>query len=264
MVLLDGMRYDTAIEQMGFLYHLVETNQASLFKVISELPARSRPMYETIHTGLPVSKHGIYSNEIVRQSNVPNIFKIARDNGKKTAAAAFSWYSELYIKSPYDIIEDRETDDESALIQHGRFYAYDEYPDIELFADGCLLMRRFNPDYLLIHAMGADDMGHHFGADSREYRRAAVVQDAILSNQVFDWLERGYHILITGDHGMNEYRGHNGNTPGEREVPLFLILKDQPGKGDAGEVLSQLQIAPTICKLLGVPVPDSMKNPPII
>lgn len=264
MVLSDGLRYDTAVEQMGFLFHLVEIKRASLFKVIGEFPALSRPMYETIHTGLPVSKHGIYSNQIVRKSNVPNIFQSARDHGKKTAAAAFSWYSELYNKVPYDIIDDRETDDESALIQHGRFYSYDEFPDIELFALGSMLMRRFDPDYLLIHPMGVDDMGHHFGSDSPEYRKATAKQDVILANQVFEWLERGYNILVTADHGMNKDKGHNVTSLRERELPLYLILVEENGKGDTGEVLSQLQIAPTVCKLLGIPIPETMKSPPII
>lgn len=264
MVLSDGLRYDTAIEQMGFLNHLVEIKRASLFKVIGELPAVSRPMYETIHTGLPVSKHGVYSNLVIRRSIMPNIFQAARDHGKTTAAAALSWYSELYNKVPYDIIDDRETDDESALIQHGRFYHYDEFPDIELFAMGVMLMRRFNPDYLLIHPMGVDDTGHHFGSDSPEYRRAAAKQDAILANLVFDWLERGYNIIVTADHGMNNDKTHNMASLKDRELPLFLMLADESGKGDTGEVISQLQIAPTICKLLDIPIPETMKSPSFI
>lgn len=264
MVLSDGLRKDTALEQMGFLYHLVEVKRASLYTVIGELPAVSRPMYETIHTGTPVSTHGVYSNQIVRRSKMPNLFQAARDHGKKTAAAAFCWYSELYNKAPYDIIEDRETDDESALIQHGRFYAYDEFPDIELFALGAMLMRRFDPDYLLIHPMGVDDMGHHFGSESPEYGRAAAKQDAILANQVFDWLGRGYNVLVTADHGMNQNKSHNMASQKDRELPLYLILAEEPGRGDTGEVISQLQIAPTICRLLDVPIPETMKKPPIL
>ncbi|MBE9473242.1 MAG: alkaline phosphatase family protein, partial [Chloroflexi bacterium] len=67
LVLSDALRYDTAVAGMGFLGHLVETQQASLYKVIGELPSMSRPMYETVHTGLPVSQHGILANYIVRR-----------------------------------------------------------------------------------------------------------------------------------------------------------------------------------------------------
>jgi len=264
LVLSDGLRYDTAVQQMGFLYHLLESKLASLYKMIAELPAVSRPLYETTHTGLPVFEHGITSNQVVRRSNVPNVFQVAKDAGKTTAAAAYSWFSELYNCAPYDIIDDREVDDESLLIQHGRFYSYDEFPDVELFAFGVMLMRRFNPDYLLIHPMGVDNAGHLFGADSREYRRAVVKQDVILANQIFSWVDGGYTIIVTGDHGMNNDHGHNGNTPAEREVPLFIIRPGISGKGDTGEVLSQLQLAPTICKLLGISIPKTMKADPII
>ncbi|MCK4901193.1 MAG: nucleotide pyrophosphatase, partial [Anaerolineales bacterium] len=55
LVLSDALRYDTAVAGMGYLGHLVEVKLASLYKVIGELPSMSRPMYETVHTGLPVS-----------------------------------------------------------------------------------------------------------------------------------------------------------------------------------------------------------------
>jgi len=66
LILSDGLRYDAAVEGMGYLGHLVETKQTSLYKVIGELPSTSRPIYETIHTGLPSSEHGVVSNSVVR------------------------------------------------------------------------------------------------------------------------------------------------------------------------------------------------------
>ena len=87
LVLSDGLRYDAAVAGMGFLGHLVETRQASLYQVQGELPSMSRPMYETIHTGLVASEHGIVSNSITRRSNKPNIFELASKAGRITAAA---------------------------------------------------------------------------------------------------------------------------------------------------------------------------------
>jgi len=264
LVLSDALRYDTAVAGMGFLGHLVEIKTASLYKVIGELPSCSRPMYETIHTGLPVTEHGIYSNQTVRRSNVPNIFQSARDAGKATAAAAYFWVSELYNHAPFDFIDDREVDDESLLIQHGRFYTEDFYPDVELFAIAGLLARKFDPDYLLVHPMGMDDIGHKYGANSREYRNNAIHQDMMLVNLIPEWMERGYNILVTGDHGMNDDHGHGGTTQVLRELPLYLIRPGVPGAGDTGEVISQMQIAPTVCKLLGIPIPETMKQLPIV
>lgn len=264
LVLSDALRYDVAVSHMGYLGHLVETRLASLYKVIGELPSMSRPMYETIHTGLPVSEHGVTSNYLVRRSLKPNIFQCAVQAGKTTAAAAYSWFSELYNRAPYDLIEDREVDDESLLIQHGRFYSEDDYPDVELFADGAMLARRFDPDYLLIHPMGMDYTGEKYGADTPQYRSQAIRQDVILASLIPEWLGRGFTVLVTGDHGINADGAHGGTTPDVREVPLFLISPGLPGAGDTGATVSHLQFAPTICWLLGLPIPDTMKGKPLL
>jgi predicted AlkP superfamily pyrophosphatase or phosphodiesterase len=264
LVLSDGLRYDTAVAGMGFLGHLVEKKLASRYKVVGELPSVSRPMYETIHTGLPASEHGIVSNLVVRRSTQPNIFLAAIEAGKKTAAAAYYWYSELYNRSPFDRIEDREVDDSSLPIQHGRFYTQDDYPDVELFATSMMLARKYNPDYLLVHPMGMDNMGEKYGAGSGEYQRQAVRQDMWLAAFIPEWLEKGYIILVTGDHGMSAFGHHGGTTPDVREVPLYLMGKNLVGKGETNEVVSQLQIAPTICRLLDIKIPNSMKQSPVI
>jgi predicted AlkP superfamily pyrophosphatase or phosphodiesterase len=264
LILSDGLRYDTAVANMGYLGHLVETRQATLYKVMGELPSMSRPMYETIHTGLTASEHGIVSNLVVRRSTKPNVFQSAVRAGKTTAAAAYWWFSELYNRAPFDRIQDREVDDETLLIQHGRFYTQDDYPDIELLATAGMLVRRFKPDYLLIHPMGMDHAGETYGADSPEYRKHAIGQDMWLATFVSEWLEAGYNILLTADHGVNADGHHGGTLPEVREVPLFIMQPEQAGKGDTQAVVSQLQLAPTLCKLLDVPIPETMQHPPLI
>jgi predicted AlkP superfamily pyrophosphatase or phosphodiesterase len=44
LILSDALRYDVAVARMGFLGHLVETKQASLYEVQGELPSMSRAM----------------------------------------------------------------------------------------------------------------------------------------------------------------------------------------------------------------------------
>ncbi len=264
LILSDGLRYDTAVAGMGYLGHLVEAKLASLYKIRGEVPTMSRPMYETVHTGLPVSEHGVVSNLVVRRSIRPNLFQVFRDAGKTTAAAAYYWFSELYNRIPFDPIDDREVDDETLLIQHGRFYTGDEYPDQDLLLTAAHLVRRFDPDYMLIHPLGMDHTGETYGAESSQYRNHATFQDKWLASLIAEWMERGYHILVTGDHGLNADRYHGGTTPDVREVPLYLIRAGTPGLGDTGETKSQLQIAPTLCSLVGVPIPHSMRHAPIV
>jgi predicted AlkP superfamily pyrophosphatase or phosphodiesterase len=264
LILSDALRYDAATEGMGYLGHLVESNQASLYKIIGELPGMSRPMYETIHTGLSSSAHGIVANSIVRLSTQPNLFRLAHDTGRVTAAAAYYWFSELYNRAPFNRVDDREVDDASLPIQHGRFYTEDEYPDVELFATAAHLVRRFSPDYLLIHPMGLDYAGETFGADSREYRNRAIRQDAQLAPHIAEWMGLGYTLLVTGDHGINKDGAHGGPALDQRETPLYLIQPNSMGQGNTQQSASHLQIAPTILKLLDLPIPETMKHSPLL
>jgi predicted AlkP superfamily pyrophosphatase or phosphodiesterase len=264
LVLSDALRYDVAKDNMGFLGHLVESKKAVLYKIIGELPSMSRPMYETIHTGLSSSEHGIAANSIVRTSDKPNVFQEVRNAGRVTAAAAYYWFSELYNRAPYNAIDDKETDDESLNIQHGRFYTQDEYPDVELFVSAAMLVRRYSPDYLLLHPMGMDYHGETYGSDSKEYRNHAIYQDSKLAPLIMEWMERGYVVFVTGDHGINKDGAHGGTTPEQREVPLFIMQPNMEGKGDTGETVCHLQIAPTILNLLGISIPSTMKYPPLL
>ena len=118
LIMSDALRYDVSRSHMGYLGHLVETKQATLYKIIGELPSMSRPMYETIHTGMVSSEHGIVANTVVRRSSMPNIFQSAVDAGKVTAAVAYYWVSELYNRAPFNWIDDKEVDDEKLLVQH--------------------------------------------------------------------------------------------------------------------------------------------------
>ena len=263
LIMSDALRYDVAKSHMGFLGHLVETKQASLYKIIGELPSMSRPMYETIHTGMPSSEHGIVANTVVRRSTVPNVFQSVVGAGRVTAAVAYYWVSELYNRAPFDWIDDKEVDDEKLLVQHGRFHRMDDYPDEESFASAALLGRRFAPDYLLLHPVMMDYMGETYGSDSVQYRRQAIKQDVLLGPLSVEWRERGYTILITGDHGINPDGHHGGTTAEQREVPLFVITPEGQGQGDTGETVSHLQIAPTVLQRLGIPIPETMKLKPL-
>jgi predicted AlkP superfamily pyrophosphatase or phosphodiesterase len=259
LILSDALRYDAAVAGMGFLGHLVESKQASLYEVQGELPSLSRPMYETIHTGLTSSQHGIVASSVVRRSNKPNVFEMAHQAGLSTAAAAYFWFSELYNRVPYDPIDDREVDDETLPIQHGRFYTQDDYPDLELFHTAAMLVRKFDPDYLLVHPMGMDYLGELYGADTREYRNHTSFQDECLAPLIVEWMGKGYNILVTGDHGINADHLHGGTTPEMRRAPLYVIQPGQAGRGNTGRMVSMLQLAPTLCKLLGVEAAETMK-----
>jgi predicted AlkP superfamily pyrophosphatase or phosphodiesterase len=264
MVLCDGLRYNTAVEMMGYMELMVEKQLASRYYIQGEMPTISRPMYETIHTGTPVNIHGITSNWVVRPSNMPNIFSIARENGKKTAASANFWFSELYNGCPYISGQDKECDDPALNIQYGRFYTTDAMPDEEIFNSGQSLLRKYHPDYLLIHPIGMDTLGHIHGPESNQYRNTAMLIDMFLATYVPGWLDEGYTVFVTADHGMSRNNSHNGSLPESRDIPLYLIQPQKPVAKILENNQSMLSIAPTVLKIMGLPVPATMKQSPLV
>ncbi|HJF51942.1 MAG TPA: alkaline phosphatase family protein [Butyricicoccus pullicaecorum] len=259
LVMIDAQGFETAVQRAGFLEHLCEVGLAAKYRVACGLPSSSRPMYETILTGLPVSEHGIYSNQTVRRSTSENLFALTRRHGKTNAAAAYGWVSELYTDhAPFDVFRDRMQLDGSGDIDHGIFYIEDTYPDSHLYADGEMLRQMYHPDFLLIHPMNVDDMGHRHTAASREYGHASEVsfdQIAILFDR---WREDGYDLLVTGDHGMDLLGMHGGNEAIQREVPLYIV-SDAAEPGDyTDHAISNLNLAPFICDLLEIPRGEHM------
>ena len=99
--------------------------------------------------------------------------------------------------------------------------------------------------------MGIDHAGHRAGADSRAYRDAARATDALLAAYLPRWLEAGYPVLITSDHGMDADGSHTDPTPAARRVPLWLA----GAPGDTKLPTRQTGIAPLAARLLGLTWP---------
>ena len=73
--------------------------------------------------------------------------------------------------------------------------------------------------------------------------------DVLLAEYIQTWLDAGYQILVTADHGMNNDRSHNGVLPEEREVPLIVL--GSAFSLDPAARPQQTELCGTICQLLG-------------
>ena len=251
LVVLDGLSYGVAEHAMGHIQAYCMAGRAALYRLQCELPALSRPLYECILTGVPPIDSGIVHNDVVRLSNERSVFHYAREAGLSTAAAAYHWVSELYNRAPFHAARDRHSETPKLPIQHGHFYYEDHYPDSHLFADAESLRLRHKPDFLLVHPMNIDDAGHKHGLDSSQYRNAARRADILLAEYLQRWLDDGYQVLVTADHGMNNDRSHNGLLPEEREVPLFTL--GSAFSLDISARPKQTELCGILCELLGAP-----------
>ena len=260
LVLLDGCGYEVASELLGCVEGLLDSRPGAKYRVQASIPSLSRPAYQTILTGLPPHEHGVWSNQDHRISVPDNVFTLCRTNGLNTAAAAYHWGSELYSRTPFDPHSDRIQLGSTGAIANGLFYFEDGYPDTHVYADGEFLRRTFQPDFLLLHSMNIDDAGHGHGSASAQYRRAVLAVDSILADLLPTWLHDGHSVVITADHGMDEMGMHGGTTQAHREVPLYVFADEvRPGRHTDASI-SQLSIAPLLCRLLGLPPSAKMQS----
>jgi 2,3-bisphosphoglycerate-independent phosphoglycerate mutase len=112
-------------------------------------------------------------------------------------------------------------------------------------------------DFICLNFANADMVGHT-GVWAAAIKAVETV-DYCVSRIVPAALEHGYAVFLTADHGNSDYMVNPDGTPNTAHtlnpVPLFLISNDYHGvlrKGKLGD------IAPTILKYMGLPIPKEM------
>ncbi|EST12676.1 alkaline phosphatase family protein [Sporolactobacillus laevolacticus] len=259
-MMIDGLRLDKARLHMGFMEHLVEQKKAAFYQVHSQLPSLSRPMYELLLTGVVPAESQIVSNLSVQASKEESLFDLTSKNHLVNATASYYWVSELYEHAPFRIFQDRIQHHPDHPIQHGIFYMQDDYPDSHLLMDANYLLNTYAPDFLYIHSMNVDDAGHKFKPDSFEYCNKVAEIDNILSLCIPKWIEAGYQVIVTADHGMNPLGFHGGTSKEERHVPLYILSDKVAMEEHSDSFVSQLMIAPLACHLLQIEKSEKMQE----
>ncbi len=254
VILLDGCTRE-GTKALGYLESLKESGACSRFDVMGELPSLSRPMYETIFTGLPVRKHGIVHNGVIRRSSFMSVFDLCKKAGYHTTMAAYYWMYELFCEARFHY-ENIMIDNDTETINHGFFYFEDAFPDNHVYAMAEALIERYHDDLVVIHPMNIDDQGHKFGKDSREYLAAIGKNDAYISEMIMRHQEE-YDFMIFSDHGMNEKGLHGGNTAEERQSFLY-VLKEHFNAQE--HLLTTCQLANLMCQLLGIESDENMEE----
>ncbi|MBN9221717.1 MAG: alkaline phosphatase family protein [Mesorhizobium sp.] len=270
LIILDGVPYRNWRRLMGNLEGWVQSGEAQVWKMRSVLPSTSACCYASIHTGVSPQVHGILSNENRFRVKQPDIFSEVSKAGGKTGAVTHSYWSEFFRSYPFDLVEDMEYDEPGGPITHGRFHTMTGYnarnqmtpSDVDLFATLTMLTKRHGIDYGILHTCTLDSMGHRFGHDCHEMDHACYAMDGMLAGFLPGWIDAGYEVMVTADHGQTD-RGHHGGH--DDEMQDFALYYFGSGKGPEGDVLlDQLQLAPTILSRLGVPVPATMKAKPFL
>ena len=233
LIIIDGLRYDTSLK-MPFINSEIKKN-GILYKACCDVPSLSRPGYERLLTGSETLINGFNSNENFMPSLIPDLFLLSKKQKLKTSAIAYYWVHQMF----------------PANIDYTYFYYFD---DKNIYTKSKEIIKSYSPDFLIIHPMEIDNMGHKYGGISKEYMDAAYTVDNAIKN-LWDLLNKNnYTIIITSDHGQLDTGGHGGNDICCIQVPIFIFgsyIKNISHKNNLS--IKQIDIAPTICDILGIP-----------
>lgn len=270
LIILDGVPWRNWRRLFGNLEGWVQSGDARVWKMRSVLPSTSASCYASIHTGVAPQAHGILSNEVRLRVTQPDLFSEVTKAGGKTGAVTHSYWSEFFNRHPFDLVRDIEYDEPDGPITHGRFHTMTGYghdnqmtpSDVDLFATLTMLTARFGIDYGILHTCTLDSMGHRFGHDCVEMDKACFATDGMLAAFLPRWLEGGYEVIVTADHGQSD-RGHHGGQ-GEDQQDFALYYFGAGDGANAEVTLDQLQLAPSILSRLGDAIPATMKAEPFL
>ncbi|XP_013163026.1 PREDICTED: GPI ethanolamine phosphate transferase 2-like isoform X1 [Papilio xuthus] len=116
-------------------------------------------------------------------------------------------------------------------------------------------------DFLVLHYLGLDHIGHLEGARSPKIKPKLIEMDEVvkkLYTAMRQWSRTGV-LIVCGDHGMRDAGGHGGASPAEVLVPMVVIKTDDgfrcPHPNGPGPTVGQVDIAPTVAWLLRAPPP---------
>ncbi|GAB4094092.1 2,3-bisphosphoglycerate-independent phosphoglycerate mutase [Flaviaesturariibacter terrae] len=113
------------------------------------------------------------------------------------------------------------------------------------------------PDFVCLNYANADMVGHTGVWDA--VIKAVETVDQCVARVVTTALAHGYTVFLTADHGNSDYMINEDGTPNTAHttnpVPLFIIDKNWRGSIHPGKLGD---IAPTILKMMGLPIPAEM------
>jgi 2,3-bisphosphoglycerate-independent phosphoglycerate mutase len=146
------------------------------------------------------------------------------------------------------------------LIPSPKVATYDLKPEMSAVeVTGAVVneIRTNPPDFICLNFANADMVGHTGVFEAAV--KACETVDTCLKQVVEAGLEHDYSMIITADHGNADYMVNPGGQPHTAHtlnpVPVFVI----PGEANAPLRKGTLiDVAPTLCYLMGLPVPDMM------
>jgi predicted AlkP superfamily pyrophosphatase or phosphodiesterase len=176
----------------------------------------------------------------------PNIFSLLKEQRPSAKIGYFYDWEGMKYLCPDDALDRMERKPKLSY-------------DLEAVFDVALYIKKQKPTLLFTYFAGPDSIGHRTGFDSSEYYNRlmeidyyigiiekAVIEAGIYENTVF---------ILSSDHG-GIGKGHGGDTPLERQIPVILYGKNIKQNYEIASQVMIYDIAPTIAHIFKLDIPD--------
>ncbi|XP_026320459.1 GPI ethanolamine phosphate transferase 2 isoform X2 [Hyposmocoma kahamanoa] len=255
LMVIDGLRYDFASEQyMPFVGQLLKNKSACIHVSVAEPPTVTMPRIKAMMTGSVSTFADVALNFGAPAVKGDSVLRVARSRGLRTVMYGDDTWLRLFpgLWVEYDgttsfYVTDYTEVDNNVTRHLDKILAPDE-------------TKKPNFDFLVLHYLGLDHIGHLEGARSPKIAPKLIEMDNVVKKiytAMQKWDRTGV-LFICGDHGMRDAGGHGGATPAEVLVPLVVIKSKNfvcPHPVGPGPTVAQVDVAPTIAWLLNAPLP---------
>ena len=189
-------------------------------------------------------------------SDLPGVPGLARAAGRQTELFGDSIWRELFPKG--FVVAETEVR-VPRIIFYLRAETLVDETRVKRLAER--LRKGTPPDFLVLHLVGLDHAGHRHGVKSAGYADIARRTVAHIEN-IVRLLPPDTVVLLTSDHGATDSGGHGGASEVETTAPLFAF---GPGIVAGARVnINQIDLAPTLSCLLGLPFPTTSLGRPAV
>ena len=127
-------------------------------------------------------------------------------------------------------------------------------------------LQRDDWDIMILHYLGLDHIGHIAGPASPLVGPKLHEMDQVLKD-IYSHILRSDHqrdvsslLVLCGDHGMSDVGSHGGSSLAETSTPLVFmspLFERHGGEAFSGKQVQQIDLAPTLSLLLGLPIPQN-------
>ena len=238
LILCDGMRPDAVIKcNYPFAEKLMSTVRYNPHAQ-TVFPSWTLPCHMSLfHSVLP-SEHGVLGNTFVPGER-KGLFEQLRDNGKSTSFF-YSWGELKDLYAPYSVCYSHFVSEEH--FPHGKV--------TEMLEENCeKFIDEYKPDFVFLYLETTDSIGHEIGWGTEEYYKAANHSFGIIE-KILSSLPEDYSVIVLADHGGHD-QTHGTTDPIDMTIPLF-IKTDFEIDEENFENANIIDIAPTICKIIGI------------